>query len=162
MNQFQQELKPFKCKIESILTYSNEETRAAIEKFVQNLTHLKSIPVELVESDGKCVITSAKKVINYLDNKKVTWALTGSCTSRIAGDILLHATDGAGEHISIDAAAFEQPGRSFTKFVRPMRDLSRNEQVNVLKTFTPCLLKSSTEIILPFYSVLSLFLDWIT
>merc|ERR1712178_349986 len=108
-----------------------------------------------VESDGKCVITSAKKVINYLDNKKVTWALTGSCTSRIAGDILLHATDGAGEHISIDAAAFEQPGRSFTKFVRPMRDLSRNEQVNVLKTFTPCLLKSSTEIILPFYSVLS-------
>ena len=158
MNQFQAEPKPFKCQIKSIITYSNESTRKYIEDFVSSLDHLKTVPVKLVESDGKCVITSAKKVISVLNEDQITWALTGSCTSRIAGEILLHATDGAGEHISIDAAAFEQPGNSFTKFVRPMRDLSRNEQINVLKTFTANLLKNINYRKKP----ISLFLDWIT
>ena len=140
MNQFQDEPKPFKCAIKAIITYSDEATRTSIEKFTKNLKHLSEVPVVLVESEKKCTITSAKNVIEYLNDSGITWALTGSCTSRIAGEILLHATDGAGEHISIDASAFEQPGGSNARFVRPMRDLSRNEQVNVLKTFTAGLL----------------------
>lgn len=136
MNQFQDEPKPFKCAIKAVITYSDEATRTSIEKFTKNLKHLSEVPVVLVESEKKCTITSAKNVIEYLNDSGITWALTGSCTSRIAGEILLHATDGAGEHISIDASAFEQPGGSNARFVRPMRDLSRNEQVNVLKTFT--------------------------
>jgi len=130
----------FKATVVGIVSCG--ETDPELQTLINSLENLKNIPLKYVpdssDTSGKQRITSNKSLVNYLGSTSefgdsIEWAVIGSCTSRIAGDILSNVTDGSGEHISLDSAACESVNG--VNFIKSMRDLTRNEQINVLRRF---------------------------
>jgi len=139
----------FKASVVGIVCCGQPD--AGLESLLKSLENLRNVPLRYVTSAqqncGKDRVTSNSSLVEYLSDSNsldgnIDWALIGSCTSRIAGDILANVTDGSGEHISLDSAACETV--KGVNFVKCMRDLTRNEQINVLKRFNHPLPKNVT------------------
>lgn len=148
-NELQGEAKKFKCLIDEIVcVYDKKDMKKAnldsdfkderLESIIQNLKNIEKFKVTYLKeesSDSSSRITANKSLITYLISKNsessINYVLTGYTTTTIAGNILSQVTDGAGEHISYSSSSNEVV-ENFA-FLKPFRDLSKNDLKNAVK-----------------------------